>query len=280
MSGHLGSVSACCFGIAFLLYLVSGLMYVVNLFTRGMDWTRPAGGLAWAGFASHTAALVLRSVAQHGPPFINLLQGSSFLAWTIIGLFLILNWRYGLAQLGSFALPLGFAAIFLGAVLPDQSHSLVPTLRSNALYIHIGLSMLGYGSFALAFAAAVAYLVQESRLKRKSFVGTVGKLLSLEQADLLANGLVALGFALLTFGLILGGIAARSVWTGLWLLDLKVVVSVATWAVYALYLYARSVAGWRGHKTMVLLVWGFAFVLAGMVGVNLAGVSQHSTYSF
>ncbi|HEY3283951.1 MAG TPA: cytochrome c biogenesis protein CcsA [Armatimonadota bacterium] len=279
MTPHLLSISACCFGVAFLLYLLSALLYWVNPFAKAMEFRPPAALLARLGFASHTLAIVLRSLAQHEPPFINLLQGASFLAWVIVGLFLVMDWRLRLSGLGPFALPTGFAAIFLAAVLPGRSQSLVPALKSNSLYIHIGLSMLGLGCLALAFCAAVAYLAQERRLKRKRLPATLDRALSLDQADSVATVLVALGFACLTFGLILGGMAARSFWTGLWLVDPKVLISVVVWLIYGAYLYARGVVGWRGRETMVLIIWGFVIMVVGLVGVNLAGVSRHSPYS-
>src|SRR5205085_2511226 len=128
----------------------------------------------------------------------------------------------------------------------------------------------------LAFCAALVYLMQERRLKRKRLDGIFHRLLPLEQADLIANRLVGIGFALLTLGLLMGIRFAAQDWTGAWWLDPKVLSSVFTWAIYGAYLYTRSIAGWRGRRTMLMLVAGFAAVLIGYLGVNLSGAGRHA----
>jgi len=55
-----------------------------------------------------------------------------------------------------------------------------------------------------------------------------------------------------------------------------VITSMAAWSVYVAYLYTRDVCGWRGRRTMLLLIAGFIAVLAGYIGVNAADVGRHA----
>lgn len=263
----------CLFGIAYTIYFLASIAYGANLFAKGTDWSLAAWALAVAGWLAHTGALALLGIAKHHAPFTTFFESVSFMAWSVVLAYLLVDRRGKAPALGAFALPLAFLTIFVASTQPPYGADPLVT-RDHSLKIHIAMSLLGYGSLALAFCAAVAYLVQERRLKQKR-LGLLSRLISLDEADSLANSLAAVGFALLTLGLITGFIFAYRDWRGLWALDPKVVTSLAGWAVYAAYLYAHNVKGWRGRKTMFLLVVGFCVVAAGFVGVNVAGVGRH-----
>jgi cytochrome c-type biogenesis protein CcsB len=272
----MNSASACFFGTAFVLYFLSGVLYMGGLFIKAPHWTPWARFFARFAFACHTLAMVSYGASVHHAPFSDAWESLSFFAWSLTLLFLALDWRVPLPSLGAFVIPLSFLAIFFASAQSRQSPPYVPAVQNNALKIHIAVSILGYGSFALAFCAALVYLMQERRLKRKRLDGIFQRLLPLEQADLIANRLVGIGFALLTLGLLMGIRFAAADWKGRWWLDPKVLSSLFTWAIYGLYLYTRSVAGWRGHRTMLLLVAGFAAILIGYLGVNLSGAGRHA----
>jgi cytochrome c-type biogenesis protein CcsB len=81
---------------------------------------------------------------------------------------------------------------------------------------------------------------------------------------------IAIGFPLFSIGgLIMGAIWANSAWGTYWSWDPKEVWSLITWLIYAGYLHARYVAGWRGKKVAVLALIGFVGVVFTYLGVNL-----------
>ncbi|MGQ9525404.1 MAG: cytochrome C assembly family protein [Armatimonadota bacterium] len=264
----------CLFGIAYVLYFVSGIGYVANLLARGASRWRAALAAGALGFAVHTAVLALLGLEHHRAPFTSFFESASFLAWSIVLVYLAVDRGGRLPTLGAVALPLAFLVIFFASTLPPNGADPLIS-RNHSLKIHIAMSLLGYASLGLAFCTALIYLLQERRLKAKRFVKGA-QLLSLEDADVLANRLAAVGFSLLTMGLITGFIFASREWKGFWLIDPKVITSLAAWSVYALYLYMRDVRGWRGRRTMLLLIAGFAAVVAGYVGVSTANVGRHA----
>ncbi|HDK81348.1 MAG TPA: hypothetical protein ENH31_02105, partial [Nitrospirae bacterium] len=88
---------------------------------------------------------------------------------------------------------------------------------------------------------------------------------------------IAIGFPLFTIGgLIMGAIWANSAWGKYWTWDPKETWSLITWFVYALYLHARFVAGWRGKRVAILAVIGFVAVIFTYLGVNLVLSGLHS----
>jgi len=264
----------CLFGVAYVLYFVSAIGFVANLLARSAGRSRAALAAGALGFAIHTAALALLGLEHHRAPFTSFFESSSFLAWGIVLVYLAVDRGGRMPVLGAAALPLAFLVIFFASTLPPNGADPLIS-RNHSLKIHIAMSLLGYASLGLAFCTALIYLLQERRLKTKR-VTRWSQLLSLEDADVLANRLAAVGFSLLTMGLVTGFIFASREWKGFWLVDPKVITSMAAWSVYAAYLYTRDVRGWRGRRTMMLLVAGFAAVVAGYIGVSMANVGRHA----
>lgn len=88
---------------------------------------------------------------------------------------------------------------------------------------------------------------------------------------------IAIGFPLFTLGgVIMGAIWANSAWGTYWSWDPKETWSLITWFIYAVYLHARYVAGWRGKKVAVLALVGFIGVVFTYLGVNLFLSGLHS----
>ena len=80
----------------------------------------------------------------------------------------------------------------------------------------------------------------------------------------------AIGFPLITLGIITGALWAQAVW-GLWARDAKVLFSFVTWFVYMLLIFYRLIAGWRGRKAAYLSIVGFIGVLVTFLGANYFG---------
>jgi cytochrome c-type biogenesis protein CcsB len=88
---------------------------------------------------------------------------------------------------------------------------------------------------------------------------------------------VAVGFPIFTLGgLIFGAIWADQAWGVYWSWDPKETWSLITWIVYAVYLHARYIGGWRGKKVAILSAIGFVSVMFTYLGVNLALSGLHS----
>ena len=98
-----------------------------------------------------------------------------------------------------------------------------------------------------------------------------------EMIDDITYKSIAVGFPLFTVGgLIMGAIWANSAWGKYWTWDPKETWSLITWFVYALYLHARFVGGWRGKRVAVLALVGFISVIFTYLGVNLVLSGLHS----
>ncbi len=74
------------------------------------------------------------------------------------------------------------------------------------------------------------------------------------------------GFPFLTLTIILGAVWANIAWGRPWGWDPKETASLVTWLIFAAYLHARVIAGWRGTRSALLLVIGFLAILFTFFG--------------
>jgi len=88
---------------------------------------------------------------------------------------------------------------------------------------------------------------------------------------------IAFGFPIFTIGgLVFGAIWADQAWGRYWGWDPKETWSLITWFVYAFYLHAKFIKGWRGVKTSMIAVSGFLITIFTYLGVNLFLSGLHS----
>ena len=131
------------------------------------------------------------------------------------------------------------------AALTSIRDSLVPALQSNWLTAHVITCFLGYAAFAVAFSLSLLYL-----LKSRGGEGATGFLQTrLPPADLLDDysyRIIAVGFPMLTLGIITGAAWANEAWGTYWSWDPKETWSLIVWLIYAAYLHARLARGWQG----------------------------------
>ena len=224
--------------------------------------SRGASGLAtyatlitWLALAFMTAALIFRTIAVGHGPFANMYEFSMAFAWGVIGAYLYFERRYHLRTLGLVALPVALAMMLWDALtIPSAAEPLVPALQNNLLLtVHVAVAIVAYGTFSVAFGAAVLYLIQPDGGRRG--------LPRLEILDEISYRAVVIGFPFLTLVIVLGAVWAEQAWGTYWNWDPKETASLLTWLIYGAYLHARVVRGWHGRRAAGLLVIGFAATL-------------------
>jgi cytochrome c-type biogenesis protein CcsB len=224
--------------------------------------------IAWLALAFLTACLVFRTVAVGHGPFANMYEFSIAFAWGVLGAYLYFERRYHQRVIGLIALPVSLLLLWYATTIPSTAEPLVPALQNNLLLTtHVAVAIVAYGGFAVAFAAALLYLIgswtASSRLPRA------------ELLDEISYRAVVIGFPFLTLVIVLGAVWANVAWGSYWSWDPKETASLVTWLIYGAYLHARLVRGWRGSRAAWLLVFGFAATLFTYFG-NLFFGGLHS----
>jgi len=269
------------FGLAMLIYLVSSLVYIINLIHRHEKIAKFAMWTALGGLLCNSLALILRTVHSYRigigqPPFTNLYSSMVFFSWAVVLIYLIFEKKYGYKALGAFVMPIAFLILASTALMSNAIEPLVPALQSNWLLVHVVTCFFGYAAFAVAFGISIMYLVKNYYETIGAQKGIIGLLPSSDVLDDLEYKAVAVGFPFLTLGIITGAAWAHYAWGSYWSWDPKETWSLITWFVYAAFLHARFTAGWRGKRTAILSILGFLFVLMTYFGVSFLLGGLHS----
>ncbi len=253
-------------GVGASVGALGGSMTVV---ARGPSSLASYGTLiAWLAFVFLTASLVFRTVAVGHGPFANMYEFSVAFAWGVMAMYVYFERRYHQRALGLIALPVALALLLYATTIPATSEPLVPALQNNLLLtVHVAVAIVAYGTFAIAFAAAVLYLIQPEGGRRG--------LPRLELLDEISYRAIIIGFPFLTLTIVLGAVWADVAWGSYWSWDPKETASLVTWLIYGSYLHARVVRSWRGRRAAWLLIVGFGATLFTYFG-NLFFGGLHS----
>ena len=117
-------------------------------------------GTAVAATGLHLVYFILRWIASGHIPVSNLFEFLTFLSLMVGIAFLVIFRIYGKPLLGAFALPVAFILLSYAMVFPWEAQPLIPSLNSVWLYLHVTLAATGEAFFAIAFAAALMYLLR------------------------------------------------------------------------------------------------------------------------
>jgi cytochrome c-type biogenesis protein CcsB len=271
--------------ITTFFYGLAGFCYIYAWIFKKPSVGKAGTWVAILGLAGNTAGIALRWVESYQmgighAPLSNLYESLVFFAGTITLIYLFIERKYQNRVIGAFTTPLAFLALAYASLSPnisDRIQPLIPALKSNWLIAHVIACFIGYGAFAVACGVSFMYLVKQKSSDNKSSM--MNLLPDVELLDDLNHRLVMFGFLFLSAGIITGAVWAYSAWGRYWGWDPKETWSLITWFVYATLLHARMMRGWRGKRTAILSIGGFAAVLFTYFGVNLLP-GLHSYGSF
>jgi len=174
-SGQAATTSAACFNLAFIVFLLATVAYLVYLAGRRDIFWRVGIVCGAIAAVAMTLALALRWVAAGWahPPFTNLYESLVFFAWGIIVFYLFVEWRYKIKIAGAFVIPLACLTMGLASLSPNKEiEPLVPALQSIWLHLHVMVASISYAAFLAAFAFAVLYFLKD-RLRLEWFVAAI-----------------------------------------------------------------------------------------------------------
>jgi cytochrome c-type biogenesis protein CcsB len=293
-----------------ILLFATTIYWISLLFLKGTNKLSQIGKIS-----SFTANILLffilcsRWIVAGYFPLSNLYESLLFLTWTLLTIYLYIEFKTKSKLIGSVLIPValfinGFANLTLSADM-QKSSPLVPALQSNWLMMHVSMMMLSYATLIMGSLLCILFLViskyQDVDLKvvEKSYVplynvmvdyyenqlfssspspelSELGKLKLLQSLDNWSYRIIGLGFPFLTIGIIAGGVWANEAWGSYWSWDPKETWALITWIVFATYLHSRITKGWEGRKTAVLGSIGFFVIWICYLGVNFLGKGLHS----
>jgi len=267
------------------LYAVAFILFTLDLSGLAPERLRLARiglSITWLGFALQVVATALRGLAASRVPWANMYEFAMTGTLMMMLVFLVVNLKWDVRYLGAFIT--GFVLLALGISATRYYVEVVPlppALQSYWLVIHVFVATLATGFFALGFALSLAQLLQERRERattaqqatRWAWLSRLPNSVTLEN---FAYRLIIVGFVLWTFTLIAGAVWAEKAWGRYWGWDVKEVWTFIIWTIFAGYLHARSTRGWKGSRSAVLAMIGFAAVIFNFTVVNIFFKGLHA----
>ena len=223
---------------------------------------RTAGwALFGAGFAVALAAWIVRWCEVRHAPLQNLYEVCLTMGVLLlpISLFCRMALRVGAewadAVLAAVVL---FPVVFVFSGAPQR----LPAALQSALFIpHVAAYLVAYLVLAKATVQAAWQLITAAD----------GAADASAAAERSAYRMVALGFPLLTLGLVLGAVWGKLAWGDWWNWDPKELWSLVSWLVFLAYLHLRAVCGPRWARVAAALVClGMVCILITLWWVNLS----------
>jgi ABC-type transport system involved in cytochrome c biogenesis permease subunit len=258
------------FLLAVLVYGLS-MIYSVFLWRKGFRQDNRVNYLLLlAAFGLHTTAMILRGFRLNHCPVSNLYEATTFAAWTIVAVYLVVGIWSRLRFLGAFASPVLFG-IGVFALMPGLDPQGAPR-ATPAVWtsLHAALMSLSYGAFGLSSVAALMYLTQEHNLKFRKAQAIFALLPPIQRLEVVVSRLLLTGFVLLTVGLALGAYDLAHLnqprpYRG----DAKILWSAVVWLLYLGLLVMRWKFAQGGRRFALGAIGSFVFVLLTFWGSNL-----------
>ena len=278
----MGLSSQTFFNMSMGIYLLCFLGYLIFTASRNRTLGTLSTSLLIIGLLIHSGGLVVRWLETHQTgygyvPLSNMYESLIFFSWTIVLIYLILEFKYQQKIIGVFITPFAFLAIALTSIVPGidaKITPLMPALQSNWLTIHVTTCFFGYAAFAVSFGVSILYLIRDREgSPKEEGAKWLPSTLVLDEINYKS---IVIGFPMLSLGIITGAAWANYAWGSYWSWDPKETWSLITSFVYAAFLHARFTRDWRGRKAAILSIVGFAAVLFTYFGVNYVLSGLHS----
>jgi ABC-type uncharacterized transport system permease subunit len=261
------------FAATAVAYFVASVIFIAELLGRAGRAAPWGARLVAVGVPLHAAQIVVWSLFLHVCPVQGIHFALSVASMSACLAYVLARRRYRVDVVGAFVAPQALAFLlasrFVGPVTDE------PRLRSVLLPFHVIANLLGVALFTLAFAAAVAYLLQESRLKHKRFVGA-SRLPPIDALDRAEHTFLVAGFPLLTIGILTGTLWAREVEAGGAAAIARACLSYASWTLIGGVLLLRAAAGWRGRRAAFGTILGFGLTLLVLAAYLVRSMVQAS----
>jgi ABC-type transport system involved in cytochrome c biogenesis permease subunit len=251
------------------IYLASGLVAGLSLALPAPGLFRVALGLLAGGALLHAVSFSFLHSAVPPPPLTDLPAAVSFMALVGTLFFLALLWRVRLAPLLVFVAPVAFVGVFFAALRLPAAGPATTEGSGSWPHAHVLLASAGLAALGVAGLAGALYLVEHRRLKSRRAPIRRVPVPSLEALDRVNVAALAVGFPLLTLGVVTGMLWVQSVSGRVLSGAPHETFSLCAWAIYVFLVAARFLGRQPARRAAASAVAGFAFLFVAVIGIEL-----------
>lgn len=266
------------------VYLVAFALYVAVFFTPSKAVARAATAVMTLAVLVNAGLFTWMWIDFGRAPLKSLFETAIFLALNIGLLYLVMERLYRTQIFGAISAAFAVGSIVFALTKWDAEVQKLPAALQSGWFVpHVWVYFVGYAAVALAAGiSALQLLSRHSAFVRRLLSLKAGSVLTGEELDLegIVYGAIKFGFVLLTLGLLVGSVWAKSAWGDFWVWDPKENWSLVTWLVYGAYLHLRKVKGWRGDAAAWVAIIGFAVVIFTYVGMGMLPTADESAHVY
>lgn len=241
------ALSTIAFALAVIAYSVATTEFYLALSRPGAavrsstsSTTMGLGGLM------HLVHILTETFALHTSPAISMRFALSLAALVAVTSFLVLRAGRRIDALGAFVGPLALLLLISAEFVETTS---VPEGLSRVLLVlHVAANLCGLAFVLLAGGASAFYVIVERRLRAKQLAG-IGRLPSLDVLDRLGHRLLLIGFPLLSFGGVTGGMFLHQLDVSSPASVARAILGYAAWVLVFVVLIQRALFGFSGRRS-------------------------------
>jgi cytochrome c-type biogenesis protein CcsB len=272
------------YAAAAAIYAVAALLYVATWLSPSVAVARLATAAMASGTLLNLGLIVARWIEADRAPFKSLFESAVFLAFNVGLVYLALERIYKTRIFGVPGALIALGSIVFALTKWDAEIQKLPAALQSGWFVpHVWVYFVGYAAVAIAAGISVMQLLQHRvAFVRRLTTLKVGTVLTGEELNLekISYDSIKFGFVLLTLGLLVGSVWAKSAWGDFWVWDPKENWSLVTWLVYGAYLHLRKVKGWRGDAAAWVAIIGFAVVIFTYVGMGKLPTAEESAHVY
>lgn len=253
--------------LAAALYLAAGVGAVLGLslpapkVLRGARW-----GLALGAIVQFGAFATVHRL-DPAPSLTDLGYAISVMAWLAVGVTLFLMTRI---RLPGFVPPIAFVAFLATfAATLGRPEAATRDIGVTIPHAHVLLASAGLAALGLAGLAGFFFLLEHRALKQRRKVARKAPMPSLEALDRVNRVTLAVGFPLLSLGVVTGGLWLHARMGRYFGGSLHETWMLIAWAIYVGLVVLRFGRGQGARQAAASAVAGFAFLLVAVVAAGL-----------
>jgi len=252
------------------LYLAVIYVYYIIFTGKKKNWTEKTTLFLGVLLLIHGVEIGLRHAALKTIPFSTLHDALSFMAFSVLFVYMFIELRLKNRGSGLFILFFAFILELVSSVIYSWEPETNELLSSPTFALHAALSIMGYTAMSLSTLYALMYIIQNHNLKKRNLGKLFNQLPALSYLEQMSIQSAFMGIVLLGIGILLGHVQAAALMGEFWPKDIKVISTDIIWAIYLLGYITSQFMRWHGKKMAYLSITGyFVLVVGGFLIVYL-----------
>lgn len=261
-----------------LLYLCSVILYTFVFLNKKKELERLTTHVLVFLIFFHGLSIVFRLVALQMMPLTTIFDSFSFLAFSLLLVYLVIELTIKNKSTGVFVLTLAFLFKTI-STFHFKWHVETNEILSNPTFaIHAAMTIMGYTALSLSAIYAILYLIQHRKMKQKKFDLLSMQLPPLTYLERMSIRSVFIGILLMGAGILLGHLQALNVMGKFWLNDPKIVITDLIFLIYLIGYIISQMFELRGRWMALISIAGYTFLLGSAISLVLSSKSFHTFY--